>query len=130
MSKPHPIEGHTVDCDDWAGDELRRRALDECDEVCTSGCHADDCEHHGHLPLAARPDPVASEGLDVERLERAIAHSDVARTTWQDAKEHINGIAREYATPPQDPPEGWGHTELKERLAPPQDPSVSRKVGG
>ena len=24
--------------------------LAECAEVCTSGCHADDCEHHGHLP--------------------------------------------------------------------------------
>ena len=27
----------------------RTEAQRECDEVCTSGCHASDCEHHGHL---------------------------------------------------------------------------------
>lgn len=29
--------------------------LAECAEVCTSGCHSDDCEHHGHLPEVALP---------------------------------------------------------------------------
>ena len=34
----------------------------ECAEVCTSSCHADDCEHHGHLPaLSTPPEPGLSE---------------------------------------------------------------------
>lgn len=32
----------------------------ECDEVCTSSCHASDCEHHGHIALAAERDTSVS----------------------------------------------------------------------
>lgn len=32
----------------------REALLVECAEVCTSGCHADDCEHHGHAPADER----------------------------------------------------------------------------
>ena len=33
----------------------------ECDEVCTSSCHASDCEHHGHLPERAARQEAAPE---------------------------------------------------------------------
>jgi len=54
--------------------------LDEdiCRDDCTSGCHATDCEHHGHATRATLPVPGAgvtaeplTDTLDVERLVRA-----------------------------------------------------------
>ena len=33
-----------------AEERLRAALLRECEAVCTSGCHADDCEHHDHIP--------------------------------------------------------------------------------
>ena len=40
----------------------------ECDPSCTSGCHADDCEHHGYPPAAEAAQPAPP--LDVEQLAR------------------------------------------------------------
>lgn len=45
--------------------------LAECAEACTSGCHSDDCEHHGHILALAQAAP-PPEGLR-ESLYRVTA---------------------------------------------------------
>lgn len=56
----------------------REALLAECDIVCTSGCHSDDCEHHGHIPAALGGDLISRTDLDqamavkFERLPTAL----------------------------------------------------------
>lgn len=60
----------------------RQAGLRECAEVCTSGCHSDDCEHHDHLPAQdelLRAALVREYALIVEndRLRAALALAQV-----------------------------------------------------
>lgn len=45
-----------IDCQCWHHSVARL-----CAEVCTSGCHADDCEHHGHIPATDKRQAGAAE---------------------------------------------------------------------
>lgn len=54
-----------------ASDEQR-----ECDRACTSGCHSDDCEHHGYIPRAAE------QAAEVARLREVALRDAGPRTTW------------------------------------------------
>jgi len=54
---------------------------DICRDDCTSGCHATDCEHHGH--------PAAITGSQLERLTAAICRTQMACDGT--CPDHVNG---------------------------------------
>lgn len=64
---------------------LGHALLTVCDRDCTSSCHADDCEHHGHLPYIEGRDAALRDAL-IQRVGDAIGRKaalDTIDAAWR-----------------------------------------------
>jgi len=87
--------------------------LDEdiCRDDCTSGCHATDCEHHGHATRATLPVPGAgvtaeplTDTLDVEQARRCVVQAStyIANNNLVAAQEELAVALAASAAPTPD----------------------------
>ena len=90
----------------------------ECAEVCTSSCHADDCEHHGHLPAPSTPpEPGLSEAwaelmAEARAFEAWYGESRLSVNAWVGVDSTSGGLYGGWAVEGDHLYDEWDESEM------------------